>query len=306
MFCPETRAFTPLTTATDSVILSVYQIGGDEMTTVMYSWCKCGHTEKKHTTSGKCLVPKCECRKFLKIEIKHGFTGAIVAWAYKAIDYEFGIPPGEAQPDDIDDWVKAHPGEWQLITEDREGKVKIKHRFTGALIISGEYESVKRCLEKNKGANLEGADLGGAYLRGANLGGANLGGAYLRGANLGGANLGGADLGGANLEGAYLRGAYLRGANLEGAYLGGAYLEGAYLRGAKGYVDSHDIFVEAVQRQEVEIFVDIEWAAIGQITIHRLCWDSIKKRFADVMPHIFEVLAEAGFDEWQKHWNTLV
>ncbi len=164
-------------------------------------------------------------------------------------------------------------------------KIEIKHRFTDAIIVSGEYETIKDCLEKNRGANLRGAYLRGANLEGADLRDANLRGAYLRGANLEGADLRGADLRDANLEGADLR--------------------GANLRDAKGYVDSHDIFTEVVRRQKVEVFVDVEWAAIGQITLHRLCWDSIKKRLADVMPHIFAVLAEAGFDEWQKHWNSI-
>ena len=83
-------------------------------------------------------------------------------------------------------------------------KIKIKDRYTEKIILCGEYESIKNCIEKNRGANLRGAYLGGA------------------------------NLGDANLEGANLEGAYLGGANLEGAYLGGAYLEGAYLGGAKG------------------------------------------------------------------------
>ena len=94
-------------------------------------------------------------------------------------------------------------------------------------------------------ANLVGADLVGADLGGANLVGADLVGADLRGANLVGADLVGADLGGAYLVGADLRGASLggadlvgadlRGANLGGADLGGAYLRGANLRGARRY-----------------------------------------------------------------------
>jgi hypothetical protein len=79
-----------------------------------------------------------------------------------------------------------------------------------------------------KCADLEGADLRGAYLEGADLRGA-----YLRGAYLTGANLRGAYLTGANLRGADLRGAYLTGANLTGANLRGADLRGAYLTGAK-------------------------------------------------------------------------
>ena len=139
-------------------------------------------------------------------------------------------------------------------------KIEIENRFTGSIVVSGEYESVKDCLEKNRGANLRGA----------------------------------------NLEGAYLEGAYL-----EGAYLGGADLRGAYLRGAENYSESHDIFQEVVSRQTVSVFVEAEWSAIAQIIIHRLCWDSIKKRFSDVMPHIFEVLAQAGFKEWLEHWSNM-
>jgi len=85
--------------------------------------------------------------------------------------------------------------------------------------------------------------------------------------------------------------------------LRGANLVGANLRGARNYRDSHDVFQEVVRRQKVEVFSNDEWSAIAQITIHRLCWDSIKKRFGDVMPHIFEVLAQAGFTEWLEYWK---
>ena len=115
-------------------------------------------------------------------------------------------------------------------------KVEIKNRFTGSIIISGDYESLKNCLEHNRGAYLGDADLGGA----------------------------------------------------------------------KGYVNSHDIFQEAVRRQPVSTFNDTEWAAIAQIVIHCLCWDSIKKRFTDEMPHIFETLANEGFTEWLEYWNSEV
>ena len=140
-------------------------------------------------------------------------------------------------------------------------KIQIKSVFGEVLF---EYEKENNTIKDTlieavkRGANLRGANLGGAYLRDANLGGVNLGGAYLRDANLGDANLrdaylggaylrdanlggaylrdanlGDANLRGANLEGAYLRGAYLEGANLGGAYLRDANLGGAYLEGAK-------------------------------------------------------------------------
>ena len=38
-------------------------------------------------------------------------------------------------------------------------KIEIKHRVTGTLIISGDFFSVKDCLEKNRGAYLGSADL---------------------------------------------------------------------------------------------------------------------------------------------------
>ncbi len=87
--------------------------------------------------------------------------------------------------------------------------IEIKDRYSGAVLYSGEGETIRQIVEAAIAAKtyLRGAYLRGAYLRGANLEGANLEGAYLRGANLRGANL----------EGANLRGAYLRGANLEGA-----------------------------------------------------------------------------------------
>lgn len=49
---------------------------------------------------------------------------------------------------------------------------EIKNRFNDAIIISGEYDSIKDALEKNSGANLSGANLYGADLSGADLSGA--------------------------------------------------------------------------------------------------------------------------------------
>jgi uncharacterized protein DUF5758/pentapeptide repeat protein len=123
--------------------------------------------------------------------------------------------------------------------------IEIKNRWTGVIIIAGEYENVREAVLKSteNGANLSGADLYGANLRsatlrsanlsGANLSGADLRSATLRSANLSGANLSGADLYGANLSGATLRSANLSGANLYGANLYGANLSGATLRSAK-------------------------------------------------------------------------
>ena len=159
--------------------------------------------------------------------------------------------------------------------------IKIKNRFTGSVIVSGEHSSTKECLEKNKGADLEGV-------------------------NLEGANLEGADLIGVNLRGAYLEGANLEGVNLEGAYLRGADLEGANLRDAKGYGESLDIFQELVRKQRVELFLKVEWQYIGQIIVYRLCWDSIKKRFGKKMLGVFMKLADKGFDEYYEKYKQVL
>jgi hypothetical protein len=52
--------------------------------------------------------------------------------------------------------------------------IEIPNRFTGKIILAGEYKSIKDCLEKNKGANLTRANLSWADLSGANLSEANL------------------------------------------------------------------------------------------------------------------------------------
>jgi len=63
-------------------------------------------------------------------------------------------------------------------------EITIKHRYNDRVLICGKYESVKDCLEKNRGADLQGAYLRGADLQGAYLQGADLQGAYLQGADL--------------------------------------------------------------------------------------------------------------------------
>jgi hypothetical protein len=107
----------------------------------------------------------------------------------------------------------------------------IKHRITGAVLFSGNYQTIADAVKAAVAAkaNLRGADLSRADLRGANLSGADLSGANLRGANLRGADLSGANLRGANLCEANLRGADLSEANLRGANLRGANLSGADL-----------------------------------------------------------------------------
>ena len=76
---------------------------------------------------------------------------------------------------------------------------EITHRFSGAVLFSGDFDTFRFCVEAaiRANVNLRRADLCRADLRGADL----------RGADLREANLRGADLRRANLEEANLRGA---------------------------------------------------------------------------------------------------
>jgi len=161
-------------------------------------------------------------------------------------------------------------------------KIEILNRYDNKVILCGEYEGIRDCLEKNRDAYLEGANLWGANLWGANLEGANLRDAYLEGANL--------------------RGANLRDANLEGANLWGANLRGANLEGAKNYYNSIDFAIEIIRRQEIKYFTPKEWQIIGQITVHRLCWEEIRKDYKDVVS-ILKKLDKLGWGEYLKEFS---
>ncbi len=217
-------------------------------------------------------------------------------------------------------------------------KIEIKHRYTESVLCTVDAETLKQAVEMAnlKGADLSRADLSGAYLSGANLSGAYLSGANLSGADLSGANLSGADLSRADLSGAYLSGAnlsgaYLSGANLSGADLSGADLSGAYLSGAdlsgaylsganlsgadlsradlsgaKGYQDNHDIFLELVRREKIDTVTEEEWSIVGLLSIHRPCWDTIKKRFGEKIMPIFKRLADKGFTEYADYYEKVL
>jgi hypothetical protein len=116
-------------------------------------------------------------------------------------------------------------------------EIKIVRWDNQKIIVCGEYESLKDCLEKNINvdfayASLASANLDGASLASANLDGARLDDASLAGANLVGASLDDASLAGANLDGASLAYASLHDASLAGANLDGASLDDASLVGA--------------------------------------------------------------------------
>jgi len=193
--------------------------------------------------------------------------------------------------------------------------IKIKNRYDDTVIISGKYESIKDCLEKNRDADLryadlryadlQGSDLQGSYLRYADLWYANLQGSDLQGSDLQNADLQNANLQNANLRNANLQNAYLQNANLQNANLQNANLWNAYLRNAKNYSEHHSFFQEVIRQQDSKIFKNEQWGIIGQICILKLCWDSIKKRFNKKAMTIFKKLSKVGFNEFELKYKDV-
>jgi len=109
-------------------------------------------------------------------------------------------------------------------------KIEIRRWDNDEIIICGEYESVKDCLEKNRNKSFYGANLRSANLSSADLRSADLSSADLRSANLSSADLRWADLRSADLSSADLSSANLRWADLRSADLSWANLRWANLR----------------------------------------------------------------------------
>jgi hypothetical protein len=192
--------------------------------------------------------------------------------------------------------------------------IEIKSRFTGAVVLQGEYESLIDCLEKNRAENLSSIDLSGAQLGGIDLHGAKLCSADLQGANMTGAILDCADLRHANLDStilahASLCGAMLRwaritktvflGANLSGASLTNATMENALVIGAKGLdangVDSANItnipVISIIGSREPMYYRD-GVASIGCWSFPIEHWDTHREEIMKTSPHSPEEINE--------------
>jgi len=83
-------------------------------------------------------------------------------------------------------------------------------------------------------------------------------------------------------------------------------LGSADLRGAKNYSHSHDFWIEIIRRQNTETFTEKEWAMIGIIFTHRLCWGSIKKRYGKKIMPLFKKLSKVGFGEWSDKYSEIL
>jgi uncharacterized protein YjbI with pentapeptide repeats len=143
--------------------------------------------------------------------------------------------------------------------------IEIKSRFTGAVIFSGDFESLRdavlAALKSN--ANLSCADLSNANLRNANLSYADL-----RNANLSNANLSDANLSYANLSNAYLSDANLRDANLSGAKIDGEVINAKpiLVQGLIWWV----LITEGFMRIGCQRHAHAEWAAFDADAIRNM------------------------------------
>ena len=75
------------------------------------------------------------------------------------------------------------------------------------------------------------------------------------------------------------------------------------LRGSKNYSENHDIFQEIIRSRKEATFTSREWECIAYICIHRICWDSIQKRFSAAAGRVFRKLADAGYGEFLERYK---
>jgi hypothetical protein len=74
----------------------------------------------------------------------------------------------------------------------------------------------------------------------------------------------------------------------------------------KNYFKSHDFLIEIIRRQDIKHFTEKEWAIIGQVYTHLLCWDSIKEKYGKRIRPILKKLSALGFDEVEKKYKEVL
>ncbi len=179
-------------------------------------------------------------------------------------------------------------------------EIEIKHMITNEIIISGEYESIKDCLQKNRNIDLSYVDLSDANLCYVDLHCANLSYANLRGADLSCANLSYVNFCGANLSWVDFCFADLRYVNFCGAELHGTNLSCASLLGAE--YRGEKLNKEPVQLLGLKYFVMItkEQIKIG-CEEHRVGeWE----KFED--SQIIKMYGESSLVWWKKHKKIIM
>jgi len=175
-------------------------------------------------------------------------------------------------------------------------KIEIRRWDNDEIIVCGEYESIKDCLERNKGKSFYRADLRSANLSSANLSSANLSSANLSSADLCSANLNYADLCSANLNSADLRYANLSFANLSFANLNSADLRYANLN----YADLRYANLNYAKIKEPTIFTDLYYFLTLQPDITMRAWKHLKDGKSPYQHKEYEVGEEYTFNDLNK------
>ncbi len=45
---------------------------------------------------------------------------------------------------------------------------------------------------------------------------------------------------------------------------------------------------------------------IGQLAVHKFCWDKIKKRYGKKIMSFFEKITKLGFEEYEKYYKETI
>jgi len=195
-------------------------------------------------------------------------------------------------------------------------KIKIK-TVDGKVIAESKAKgmTIKELMEKHRDelayADLSDTDLLDVNLSHADLSCSDLTGADLFRSNLSDTDLSNVDLSNSDLScsdltGANLFGADLTDVNLLGATLYFTNLDDTKLTGIKRYSEIYEIFFELCRRQPTETFTSKEWMIIGQLSLHRPCWDEIKERYGKTALSIAKKLAKAGWDEYYRKYKVVL
>ena len=188
--------------------------------------------------------------------------------------------------------------------------IKIKHVITGAVLLECNAKTLKLALRAGikSGVNFRYSDLRNSDLRNSNFRNSDFRYSDFRYSNLHGVNFRNSDIRNSdfcysNLSYSDFRNSNLHGVNFCYSDLRNSDLRNSNFRNSKNYSENHDIFQEIVRSQKAEIFTSREWECIAYICIHRICWDSIQKRFSAAAGRVFRKLADAGFGEFLERYN---
>ena len=188
--------------------------------------------------------------------------------------------------------------------------------------ISDATNSLKDCLDKNRGEDFSCINFSLLGVAGSSFADINL-----SNSSFIGVSLYGSDFSAANLSFVKFKGADLQYANLCGSVVfhtdfSGCSLKDTKIEGIKEYSENHHIFFELISRSTPEFFNVNEWAIIGKLILHvrennPRGWPGgyisagfnlikIEEIFKDHILSVFCKLAEIGFDEYKNKYEEIL